>query len=332
MTLNELLNSDLATIVALLRQAFDWWVGQLRDLVPERLRGNAVASGIFVHASSAGELATGTVPAKHQVVVVPHAAALVRDIAAPPMSRSDARKMVTFGIERYFPVPTAELLTVVASPEVVGGGLSVAAAAVTRTFAISLAASIIRAGLDPERVMIADRLHAGGVDTRFDLLPAMRAAELLPQRTSPAPTLWAVVGFMVLANVGIAVWQDVARTSQMADLVDAQQPAARIATTITGRLKRGEQLVVAADRRRRHGGPLAVLDATTRALPPTAWVQRLTWQDGSLRLAGYRSATSNVVAALKKEPLFSGVRNASGERLAATSNGEPFDVVMATRP
>jgi hypothetical protein len=329
MTLNELLNSDLSTILALLRQGFDWWVGQLRDLVPQRLREDRIAPAMLVHVADDGGLVAPVAPVRHPIVVIPRAAALVREIAAPAMSRSDAHKMVSLDIDRYFPVPASELLTAVATPVVTATGLTIGAAAIGRAYGQTLANSLADAAVAPARILIGDRTTEP--DTRFDLLPAMRDAGLVITARSPAPRLWAIVGFLVALNIGLSIWRDVAATAQMRDRVEAQAPAARIAATITQRLRHGEQVVAQAEARRRAGRALAVLDATSRALPLEAWVQRLTWQDGTLRLAGYRSASLNVAAALKRDPFFASVRNASGERLAATSNGQPFDLVVEVR-
>ena len=329
MTLQQLLNSDLSTIMALLRQLFDWWIGQLRDLIPARLREDRISLDVLVHATLDGHVGRPSDGVRNPIVVIPHAAALVRDIAAPAMSRSDAKKMVSLDIDRYFPVPTSELLVAIASPVTTPTGTDVSIAAINRTYGRALATSIAEAGLKPARIMIGE--NGRSPDPRFDLLPPMRDAQLIDQMRSPAPMLWAVVGFLAAFNIGLAIWRDAAVTGSMRDLVEAQAPAARIVTEISQRLRRGERVVALAQDRRSRGGVLAVLDVTTRTLPMEAWVQRLTWQDDSLRLAGYRGASVNVVTSLKRNAFFAGVRNASGERLAATTNGQPFDVVVERR-
>lgn len=328
MTPGELLNSDMSTILAALKSGVDWWLDELKAMVPERWRRDGVPTGDLIRVAADGTLPAETSPTA-QVLVVPSGQVLVREIAAPAMSRRDAEAMVALDTARYFPIPEGDLLVSVGTPVPGDNGLTVPAAAMLRSLGETMAVGIAETRVRPLRIMAATT--TGGVDPRFDFLPAMRDADLVPKRKSRAALWWAVVAFLFALNLAMIVWRDVAATDRMEDAVAAQAPAVGIAKRIEGRIRRNDRLVADAARHKREGGPVPMLAAVSRSLPTTAWVQRMTWEGRALRIAGFRTPDTDLVAALRRDPAFAKVRNAAGERPAITSNGQPFDVVIGMR-
>ena len=74
------------------------------------------------------------------------------------------------------------------------------------------------------------------------------------------------------------------------------------------------------------GDPLHVLDAVTRVLPPSAWVQRLEWNGQTVRVVGFKNSDTDLVAAFRASPVFINPRVA-----ASRSDGGQAGRVPALR-
>jgi Tfp pilus assembly protein PilN len=78
--------------------------------------------------------------------------------------------------------------------------------------------------------------------------------------------------------------------------------------------------------RQMQSDPLHVLDALTRVLPASAWVQRLEWNGQTLRVVGFKNGDTDLVAALRASPMFINPRAASPETQAKPGASPPFDI------
>jgi Tfp pilus assembly protein PilN len=328
MTVNDLLNSDLSTILALLRRGFDWWTDELRAMIPTRLRATATNQCPTIAVTPDGDI-PAPCPGRLCTVLIPESQALIRPISAPSMARADLEAMVALNADRYFPVPAETLVLALDAGQVRNGQRTAGLAAIKRDFAIRVAATVTKGELQPIRIALQS--PDGTEDERFDFLPAFRSAGLLPKSRSRAQFWWAICGFMVVANLAIMIWRDVEATNRMEALVSSQNAAVSVSRRISQRIMRNDVILKRADEQRRSGGPVSVIAALSRSLPAEAWVQRLTWEGHNLRITGFRSSGTDVIAALRREPSFAKVRYASGERPAATSNGLPFDLTIELR-
>jgi len=331
-TLNELLNSDLSTIARAARRGFDWWIGELRALLPDRVRQwQSGTTPVVAFDAERGLATTDAAPSARPVVVVSGSSVLTREIATPPMSQDDLSRMLSLNIERYLPLPAdAVLLATAPRRDRRDDGMmltDIAALPVAR--AAALAADIRSAALNPRAVRIGDQTSTP--DPRFDFLPAMRAAGLVARAPSTVQNWWAVVAALAVLNLATIIWRDAAAVDRLQALTDAQRPAVAIAQRMTARMRQADAIVQRAAARRRDGNALGVLAATTLAVPDGAWVQRYSWDGPTLRLTGYRSRDADVAAALRKAPPFASVKSAQTDSVAEIAAGQPFDLVARLR-
>ncbi|MFM9976615.1 MAG: hypothetical protein ACKVOP_01025 [Sphingomonadaceae bacterium] len=327
MTLNELLNSDLSTIGREARRGFDWWIDELRALLPDRIRRWQSGSTPVIAFDGTGLAASAENPLTRPIVVVSDTSVLTREIVTPVMSRDDLARMLALNAERYLPLPAnAILLATSARADRRDDGMmltDVAALPIAR--ATVLAEALRRAAMAPRAVQIGDA--DATPDPRFDFLPAMRAAGLVAPSASKVQNWWAVVAALAVLNFAAIIWRDAAAVDRLQALTDAQRPAVAIAQRMTARMRQADLIVQRTVARRRQQGALDVLAATTAAVPDGAWVQRYAWDGPTLRLTGYRSRDADVAAELRKVPMFASVKSAQTDSVAEIATGQPFDLV-----
>lgn len=323
--LTELLNSDMTTLARHARAGFDWWIGELRAMLPERLvRGAALRSW---HRYERGAVLVAS-DATADTVVVPQDLCLVRTLNLPRMGRADVAALVALDMDRIMPVAPDSIVTGIAvvGPAAEGDMQSVRVGAMARRDAVALADALGEAGVTPRQV---GPLDADGAALAFDLAPAMRAAGLLPPLSQARRFWWSAVAVLVLVNVGTAILQDRQQVQHVQDLVDAQAPAINAVRRIEDRLQDNARRVTTLDRRRHERQPLRLLAAVDAALPANAWVQRLEWDGQRVRLSGFAADDVNVVAAFKQSGRFVTVRSNRAEAMGQERTGRPFDLTAA---
>ncbi len=328
----SILDADMATLARWSRSGFDWWRDELAAMVPPRLR-RALSPRPAVVARFDGQgfmlsrQGRAVANARGPVAVaVPAAMVLVRGVRLPALGQADLRRLVAFDAERLLPFPAGTaLLDLEAGPRDADGLATVAIAALPRDRAEAIIMTANAAGLEIGQLGVVE--PDGGV--RFDFLPAWRAVSGAAA-ANPRRFWWAVVAAVFVANLGLMIGRDVYDLRQTEELVDTHGQSAATARTLRAR-------VVAEDARRRtlltrreRQDPLPILSAAGRALPDTAWVQRLAWDGTTLRLTGFKGGNLDVVAALRRSPNFTAVRSASVEVSSQPGAGQPFDVTAET--
>lgn len=332
MTLNKLLNSDLTTIVAELRRGYDWWVEELAALVPAGLRGWITKKSHVVRFDGVGGLDTPEAvnAIGEATVVVPRDSVLVREIVTPSMTGGDLDRMLSLNAERYFPLPSGSILFARAIRPDRAGTMTSDVAAFPLSRAQALADAVRAAGLRAQAVRVCDKDRT--VDPRFDFLAAMRAAGLIGKVDPRTRFWWIAVSVMTALNLATVIWRDSADIDRLQSLVDSQRPAVAVAQRMKSEIRKADMVVREAATQRRNHDALGALAMTTAAVPDGAWVQRYAWNDGTLRLTGYRSRDADVAAALRRTGGFANVKSAQTDAIAENFAGQPFDLVAEIRP
>lgn len=340
MNANGLLNADMATVGRWLRQGFDWWVEELRALVPgttdsETVRGPTAryrADGSVVLANARGDKAAAPSHLPRSApLVLPNDIVLERTIHVPAMRRADLRAYVALEAERLLPVP-AETLLIDAMPVAraeAGALMPVRIAAVDRAVAERAIDAAMALGVTPSRVAVAD--DAAPNRLRYDFAPALRASGKLPPASLDRAAWWSLVALAFAANVGLLVWRDQQSVERLSAIVEAQQPAVTIHRAMLNRAQRQEQVAGMTAQRRTDHPVLADLAALTTALPEAAWVQHYAWDGRTVRISGYMRPAIDVVASLRRDPRLVNVRSATGDVQADAVIGQPFDVTADYR-
>ncbi len=327
MTTPAILDADVATLARWARTGFDWWIDELRGLVPPGLKRHlapqpaviALADGDRIGLLRHGlpvDRAAGPV-----VVALPAEAVLLRVVRLPALGQADLRRLVLLDADRLLPFPAgAAFIDFDSGPRGADGLAQVTIAGAPVGRARQALAAAEAAGLAVTRLGVAT-----GDGVRFDFLPALHAAD----GTAPGRARrwwWSLVAAAFVLNLAVLIGRDVYALRETEALVTAHGEAAATARTLRARVLGEDARRRALLARRDAQDPLPLLAAATRALPDTAWVQRLSWDGGQLRLAGYKTGAADVVAALRRFPAFASARRVPGEATAASSTTEPFDV------
>jgi Tfp pilus assembly protein PilN len=122
------------------------------------------------------------------------------------------------------------------------------------------------------------------------------------------------------------VVRDMVDVSKLQRLVDDQQGAVAAASQLRRRVQSEESQRQDLIARQMQNDPLHILDALTRAIPASAWVQRLEWNGQTVRIVGFRTGEADLPAALRASSVFSNPRAASGEAPAKSGAQPPFDI------
>lgn len=324
MNLTDILNADMTTLSRWWQQGFDWWIGEIRGLVPARLLGSSGKLRAFHRLGPDAQIIAAT-DRSADTLIIPSDMCFVRHLRLPPMREADLLSLVTLDADRIMPISGNEIvlgarrLGATAADglaDVVVGGLPLARAR-------ALGAALEAAGLAPAH--IGPLAQDDGNALAFDLAAGMRQAGLLPVRPRVARFWWIAAAVLLLVNFGIAALRDQQQVNHLQELVDAQSTALGAVRRIEARLQENAASIDRLRARRTRQQPQRLLITLARVLPQGCWVQRIEWDGARVRVAGYCAPGVNPVTAVKASGAFSSVRASRAEALAQTFSGTPFD-------
>lgn len=325
-----ILNADMATLRRWTLDGWAWWLAELRGLLPPGLLarlhrdGSVVAQPDgdgFVLVERGAVRRADPAHAVSAAVVLPAGDCLVRDVRLPVLGRADLDRMLRFDLDRLMPFPAGTALVAVEPGVADGSGFQqVTFAALPRARAQAVVDAAATQGITARRLAIG---VPGAV--RFDFLPALRSGAGTTAAT-PARRWWLAVALLFALNLALLVVRDIQSLHSLEELVGAHGT-----TATTARRMRAQLVAEDAARRdwvaqRAATDPLALLSDLTRALPDSAWVQRLGWDGAQLRLTGFKRGGVDIIAPLRALPRFAAVRAAGNDVATAQAVGEPFDI------
>jgi general secretion pathway protein L len=334
MTLQELLNSDVGTIGEGFRQGWDWWVDELAQMTPERLRRGGRADPPVAEIGGTdgairlwrrgrfSEISTGAKPRSAALGLAPDQV-LTRQVALPAVGRADARRLIALDLDRLTPFRPDQVYFDFERLDLDRGlgRQTLQLAVVPRPVADAALERARRHGLSALRLGVLD---AG--ELRFDFLPALRAAGHGGRADRRRLIWWAAAALLIGLNLAALVLKDASDVGRLRDAVEQQRPAAALATNLRKRVESEASRRRALLSRRTHDDPLRIEAAVTRAFPPPQWIQRLEWNGRTLRLVGFRDAGFDVLAAIRKAGDLGEPRALTSD--AAAPAGRPqFDLV-----
>lgn len=322
MDLKALLNMDMATLGQALRGGLDWWLGELKAMLPTRWRKGG--EGRRLAFSIEGEHAVfrrwdGQAwipverPSGRQVeqaaLVLPPGMVLAGEFDLPVPSMADLYRMVALDLDRLTPFRADE---VVFDLEVAAGDGSraplrrVVLGLVRRTDLADIDARLKRLGLSPAAIAFDD----GGI-LRFDF--ARRAMGGAPARSGLVTrVLRYAVPVLLFINLGLIVLRDQGAVDSLRETVESQRLQVQLVDRLRKRVEAEETRRQAFIDRRQAQSPLALLDVVTTLLPDTAWSTLFEWDGHELRLSGISSEPLDVAALLATSPLLRNVRAVDG--------------------
>lgn len=337
-----------------------WWTGELRALVPGRVRRAATAwqRTLALHAGDAewaltldragGSHALGSVPAGDAdpetagaalrelvrgtrgtydriTVRVPAARALHRTTHLPLAARGHLREAVGYDMDRQTPFTPDEVYYAVADRGTTAAGDAVAVEleVVRRDDVDSALAALRHAGVTPDRVEIA----GGGTG---NLLPA----EMRPDRGGPARRLTALAAVIAVALAAAAVYLPIHQLQ--GELARAERELATVkrqAETVQTLRERAETLRTRVDelvtRKARDPVVTRLVADLTRTLPRSAFLDSLEYDRDQFTVKGYARNASALIARLAGLDRLTQVRFASPVTEASRVDGVRFHIVAA---
>ncbi len=333
---NSILNADMATMGGWLREGWNWWLSELAQLVPARLRTIASSHApLALFRDGSIEMLHGKRGTKERPVpanlALPASCSLIREIRLPKMGAKDLHSFVALEAARLFPLGGGSLLVDAAvggrsAPE---GQMSVRVAAIRHDMAVAAIAAAQDAGIAPQRIGVIDGSVRGSLV--FDFSSQLRSEGMLADAGQQRFAWWSLVGLAFLLNLGLIVWRDQQSVEQLREMTEQQMPAVAVYRAIAARSAHIEQVARSTSARRAQHDALGDLAAASAALPDSAWVQRYIWNGNSVRLAGYLRPPTDIVAALGQNGRFVNARASTGDVQADILIGQPFDVTADIR-
>jgi general secretion pathway protein L len=336
MSLQELLNADVSSLGARLREGWSWWIAELGEMVPRRLHegsGSArplaeLSEGDPVRVWRKGRFAERIEGQPARTIAadvgLPRSAVLTRELVLPALRPAELRRLLANDLSRFTPFEAEQVyfdLTLLEKDE--GRGRQAARLAVIpRSRAEAALARAERLRISPRRIGVLREDRT----LEFDFLAPMRQAGHGGRARRPVALWWTAAAGLAAVNCAILIVKDVDDVAALEGAVELQAPTVKLAMALRGRVETEQAARAALLDRRDRGEPLRILDAAARAFPPPQWVQRLEWNGRSVRLVGYGEPGFDVLAAMAKLPELSQPRQISSGQSAATGALKPFDV------
>ncbi|WP_277792055.1 hypothetical protein [Caulobacter endophyticus] len=338
MTLQKILNADLATIARWCREGLSWWLDELADAIPARWRSASPRHAPWTARVGADgamrlwrdgrlippEAWSGHTPRRADILL-PAQAVLVRRIDLPPLSSRDLRRMLAENMDRLTPFPADRVYFDVLAEGESGhaGRRRLRLAVIPRAQAQAVMEQARVLGLDVERFGV----EAEGGRGDIDFMTAIRD-EQGGGRDLRRSVWWSACAGLVALNVAAAVFMDVRDVRRLEAAVAADQPKVMAAARLRQAVAEGQRMRLDLLTRRSRNEPLRIIDALGKVLPDGQWVHRLEWNGRAVRIAGFKTQGFDVPAALRQTPALTNPRSLLSDMPVRTASGvEPFDVI-----
>lgn len=259
---------------------------------------------------------------------LPEAWALKRTLTLPLAARRNLNNLLDFELDRQSPLDRGEVYHDHSIVRTDARTMDVAWRIVRRKNVDALIDVCRQAGIELAVVaLVSDEAPpAGGT---FPVSPA--AVRLLRGRRWTVPALVLVIALLTMAVVAGAY----ARNQQANDMLLAKVAATRSAAHSALRLEdginatRARAAALVAEKQR----PMltAMLAEATRLLPDGTWLTGFSYSDGEVRLQGYSSKASALIAIFDASPLFSGAEFRAPVVQAQDKSLEQFDLALKLR-
>jgi len=344
------------------RAFFAWWIGQLWDLLPERLgrfglmhedalviepvgapsrevdsigvnlrrHGRETLIGRFsLAADSVAELPRP--PGKRWVLRLRQEAVLAKTVTLPLAAENHLHQALGFQMDQETPFTPDEIYWshVVSRRDRQSGRLSVRLLMVPRQSLAALLGALEHAGIVPDRAEIAD-----GPD-RDHIIPLDGDGGSLDDTARRGLLRWATACCLLLA-LGTIATPFVRQAIALAGL-DREISAGRATAGEAEQLRRelgrlSGTIDLVASEREKAGRPLAILATLTRILPDDTYLTEVTAQQRKITLSGRSAAAARLIGALSAGDGFNNVAFAAPVTRLETIHAELFTITAEIAP
>jgi general secretion pathway protein L len=338
MNVSEVLNADIGTVGRWISEGFAWWIEELSGLAPTRWRrlfappppvlAEMVPGAERYRFWREGRIVEIDDPGQAGLLLGP-GEALLRTVELPLMPLRDVRRMAELDVDRLTPfrADAVHLDVEILEKDPAHGRQQVLIGVWPKGAAAAALEQAQERGLNPVAIKVRP---APGEAPRLDFLPQIARAEGVGGPSRAALWWWSSVAILLAANIFVLVGRDMADVAHLRATIEAERGTVMVAERVRQKLQSENKARSDLLGRRAAGDPLRVIDAVTRALPPSAWVQHLEWNGRAIRLVGYRAANFDLAAAIRNSPAFANPRLSATET-PAKIGGASFDLVADAR-
>jgi general secretion pathway protein L len=350
--------------LAFARQALNWWLAELADMVPARLkqvltpaRSHLIlaqtAEGFeIIHSSGAAMRGLGLLstaeplsaerlakviadPAMvHRLVRgnlpvmlrLPASKALFARLSLPAAVKADLPQILGFELDRRTPfsIDTAYFSYRVAADSP-AGKLNVILTVVPKTVVVDALSEAARLGLKPQYVTVA--AISGDEPASGNLLPAA-APRRGPLRL--ALRMGAAAAAAALAAALYFVWQDSEQTlaALRQEMVGLRRTVAQVEAAQAEMERLQAASAFLAERRREVLPVTRLLGELTHVLPDNTWLVQLSMSEDKLQLTGYSSAAAGLIQQVTTSAAFRAPQFRSAVMQDSAVGRERFELML----
>lgn len=333
MNIQNILNADMETLGGWLKTGFGWWVEELRAMLPATWR-DSFSSRTALTAEPQGGQHYRFYRSGNEIafspktngrltpvtLILPSSQVLLRTMDMPLLSAKDIDRLVVLDIDRLTPFSADNIYYDVRqlARDSESGRQKIILGVVTKNVARTAVDNARDYGLDVKCLVAAD--------TRLDFMPKIRASEGKDDETTSRLFWWGAVAALLFINLAVLILRDVHDVNQLQSTIDGQSATANVGRQLRQHIEKDQALRDSVIARRASQEPLKILSAISQSLPDDAWVQRMTWNGQTVRLAGYKRGALDIMAALLHSAFLRNVRPSTNDNVAKSSSGQPFDV------
>lgn len=325
MNVKALLNTDVSTLFRGIQRFWNWWTSELCMMLPPSWRPTASRKSSLVVELKDGALlfheyrrglavATPRQGAPEQLLpnaffALPSTSVLVRDVPYPPLPLADLRRMTALDMDRLTPFRSDEVVfdLDIRPGQDESARKRVTVAIVRRNVLDDVLARLRSFGAEPFAMGLIDR-HDG--TPRFDFLHAAGVSARRPFLGMRPVYWWLAVAVLFAGNIGLLIAKDAYSVANLQSVVETQRGSVTLASGLRRKVEQETRKRSVVQSSLKRASPLAVLDATTRALPDSVSVRQLEWNGKRVHLIGTAPQAVDVSALLNASALVQGMGNA----------------------
>jgi general secretion pathway protein L len=327
---------------AALARAVDWWLAELRSLLPAKIRRLMVSQNRLVFLAEETGLrllleADGTThdldgvrtrsdlsaalsrakPGAHRapseiVLRLPAGQALTGSVKLPAAAGENLREVVGFEMDRFTPFAAGEVYYDCRSLDRSdqGQSLLVALTALPRTVVDPLLERLAEIGVRPDTVDVAESPEAGAPP--LNLLPPERRSQPPRLHRCAVGALSCLLLTLLVVLVALPLHEKTeiaeALTAKVATARQEAQKAKAIEADLNALLRERALLI---DPKITRPSMTEMLDEAARLLPDDSWLFRFRWNGEEIELSGYSADATQLIDLFESAPAFDRVRFAA---------------------
>jgi general secretion pathway protein L len=310
MDVKGLLNTDVSTLFHGGQRLWNWWLGELRAMLPGSVQSGPKArliaefQGDTILFREYRRNSTVALPRRgviehllpQSAFALPSSSVLVRDVDYPALPLADLRRITALDMDRLTPFCNEDVVFDLEVRPGQNGQRKVRIGIVRRHIIDDVLARLWLFGAEPLSVGLVDRQDGA---LHFDFLKAAQLRGSRPLLGLWPAYWWFAAILLFVVNVALLVAKDTYSLDGLRSAVDEQHSAVVMANSLrrrveeeTGRRKVVQESLMGAS-------PLAILDAVTKTLPDGAWVQRFEWNGKQVKIVGHAPPDQNIAGLMK---------------------------------